>query len=76
MENNYAKGVNETLWLVIFSKTSFLQAESIEDGQRIASQALLAVRDYIANTQDFIFDEVWFISPESKPVKISPHEAK
>ena len=76
VKNNYAKGKNEILWLVIFSTTSFLQAESIEDGQRKASQALLFARDYIANAKDFIFDEVWFTNPESEPVKISPHEAK
>lgn len=68
---NYAKGEDENLWLVIFSNTSFLQAESIEEGQRIASQALLSARDYIDNAQDFIFDEVWFINPESEPVRIT-----
>ncbi|MGV7220241.1 MAG: hypothetical protein ACQ9MH_01800 [Nitrospinales bacterium] len=76
VKNNYAKGEKEILWLVIFSTTSFLQAESIEEGQRIASQALLSARDYIAAAQDFIFDEVWFINPESEPVMISRHEAK
>jgi hypothetical protein len=76
VKNNYAKGENEILWLVIFSTTSFLQAESIEDGQREASPALLAAREYIANVKNFIFDEVWFTNPESEPVKISPHEAK
>jgi hypothetical protein len=74
VKTNLVKKENEILWLVIFSNTSFLQAESIENGQRQASPALLAARDYITSTKDFIYDEVWFTNPESEPVKISPYE--
>ena len=71
VKNNYKKVENEILWLVIFSTTSFLQVEWYEDGQRLESKALTAARDYIANAQGFIFNEVWFTNPESEPVKIS-----
>jgi len=72
INNNYAKGENEILWLVIFSRTSFLQAEWFEDGQWRESKALIAASDYIQKAQKFIFDEVWFTNPESEPVKIYP----
>jgi len=73
VKKNYAKGMSEILWLVIFSTSSLLQTEWYEGGQRRESKALLAVRGYIANLQDFIFDEVWFTNLETKPIRISPH---
>ena len=72
VKKNYSKGISEILWLVIFSTSSFLQTEWYEGEQRRESKALLAARGYIANLQDFIFDEVWFTNLETKPIKIWP----
>jgi hypothetical protein len=68
---NYSK-TEVPLWLIIFSTSDDYLIEWIENGVKQTSAALLNARHYIANQNNFIFDQVWFCHLLTKPIKMWP----
>lgn len=69
---NYSKSDTETLWLVIFTTSSYFMTEYSEGGKLKKSTALLLAQEYLRALPKCIFDQVWFTNLQTRPARVWP----
>jgi hypothetical protein len=72
LEKLYAKSDSETLWLVVFCTSTYLQPEYYEGGRLRVSAALIEARKYLQALPNCVFDEIWYTNLLTRPVRIWP----
>jgi hypothetical protein len=72
LEKFYAKSDSETLWLVVFCTSTYLQTEYYVDGRLRVSAALTEARKYLQTLPNCVFDVIWYTNLLTRPVHIWP----
>jgi len=75
LEKYYAKSDAETLWLVIFCTSTYLQMEYYEGSELRVSSALVKARQYLQSLPNSVFDEIWYTNLLTRPIRIWPEGA-
>lgn len=71
VNNFHSKPTNGQFWLVVFS-TFHYSTEFWQDSKKKVSPGLQLARDFLRETKNNIYDEIWYFGLETNPVKIYP----
>lgn len=71
VNNFHSKPTNGQFWLVVFS-TFLFSTEYWQASKKEISQGLQLARDFLRETKNNIYDEIWYFYLETNPVKIYP----
>jgi hypothetical protein len=74
LQKHYAKPTSSALWLVLFTTSSFIPMEYLENGRLTIGEPLRRVREHFRAKSWQPFDEVWFTDLRTRPVQVLPSE--